>query len=120
MNMAFKNSGDYFAFRTDRTIHRLKWEDIIYFSCYGHQISMVTLETSYEFHDSLRNITEQFAPKDFIRIHQSYIVNRQYVKAVQGNDLQMINGDKLQISRRYKKRVLEQLSYDKLVQMTAE
>ncbi len=63
----------------------------------------------YEFNDSMKNIEQQLVLMGFIRIHQSYIVNMQYIEIVSGDDLRMTNGDQLQISRRYKKRILELL-----------
>lgn len=63
----------------------------------------------YEFNDSMKNIEQQLVLMGFIRIHQSYIVNMQYIEIVSGDDLRMTNEDQLQISRRYKKRILELL-----------
>ena len=103
------NDNNYFNFRFNRMVHKIKCKDILYFSCYGHRITLVASEGKYEFNDSMKNIEQQLVSKGFIRIHQSYIVNMQYIGIVLGDDLRMTNGDWLQISRGYKKRIWELL-----------
>lgn len=45
-------------------------------------------------------------PEYFVQTHRSYIVNLNYVKSVQGNDLLLLNEDIIPISRNYKKNTM--------------
>lgn len=57
------------------------------------------------------NVEESLNPEKFTRIHRSYIVNIEHIKEIQpwshGDYLIILkNGEKLQMSRRYKDRLL--------------
>jgi len=42
---------------------------------------------------------------NFIRIHRSYIINRNYVKSFSGDQIQLINGERITIGRTYRKKI---------------
>ena len=44
-------------------------------------------------------------PPNFIRIHRSYIINRNYIKSFAGDQIQLINGERFPIGRTYRKKI---------------
>ncbi len=62
---------------------------------------------------TLKSIEEQLPTSDFIRIHQSYLINmhqvKKYVKA-DGGSVEMQNGQVLSVSKRFKDKFTSLLS----------
>jgi two-component system LytT family response regulator len=51
---------------------------------------------------TLKFYEEILSEHDFVRIHQSYLVNPKYIVGVQNNQVKLTNGDALEVSRRKK------------------
>ena len=49
-------------------------------------------------YETLNKISEMLS-EDFVRIHQSYLVNLRFVKNITGNQLLLSNGESLLIAR---------------------
>jgi len=81
-------------------------QDILYFSvlnrittvCYrkGKEIE------TFEFYSSLSKIEEFLYGKNFIRIHGSYLVGKNYIQEIHKKEVVMINGEVLPIGRTYR------------------
>ncbi len=99
---------EYLIFHSKRKKCMVKLDDILYFVSHQHQITMVTETGQYVFNDSMKNLENKLAGKYFIRIHNSYIIHAQYVRAKIGNEIHMTNGDVIKISRRYLQKYREQ------------
>ena len=52
--------------------------DIVYLGSEGRKIKVATRKASFEFYGRLKEVAKRL-PEEFIVIHQSYIVNRDYV-----------------------------------------
>ena len=59
-------------------------------------------------YDKLDNIEVTLKPYKFFRIHQSYLVNMNYIKDVTRYQASLFNGIELNISKKYYKKVLEE------------
>lgn len=53
---------------------------------------------SYTMYETLNKITGIF-PEEFVRIHQSYLVNLKFVRCVMENQLLLSNSERLPIAR---------------------
>lgn len=81
---------DHILLKADHKIHRLKLKNIIYIEGLREYVTffcdngekIVSLE-------SLRNLEQTLPPSMFMRIHKSYIVNIDKIKALYGNQLKM-------------------------------
>ena len=56
-------------------------KDILYFQSDDRKIKIATIDGVYEFYGKLDNVYKQLQNYNFIRIHKSYIVNIDRVKA---------------------------------------
>lgn len=81
---------DYILIKADHKIHRLKYKQIIYieglreyvtFFCENNE-KIVTLE-------SLRNLEQTLPEHLFMRIHKSYIIQIDKIKALYGNQIKL-------------------------------
>jgi DNA-binding LytR/AlgR family response regulator len=87
----------FLMIQLNRNIYRIYFHDIIYFISDKRKLIVVTDENTYEFYGKLDDI-EKEVPSFFIRIHQRYLVNLNFVSCVEDNELE-IKGQKLPISR---------------------
>lgn len=76
-------------------------EKILYIESVLHKLTFYVLEEeviSYTMYETLNNVTGMFN-KDFVRIHQSFLVNLRFVRKIDGNDLLLSNDISLPIAR---------------------
>lgn len=83
---------------------RLYLYDIIYIEAAGHYLRIVTQEATFQPKSSLAKIAAQL-DDDFIQVHRSYLVNLNFITALQGNELLLANGEKIPLARSQKKNV---------------
>lgn len=85
---------------------KLNLNNTIYFTSNKRKISAITLNGNIEFYDKLDEL-EQNLPSFFVRIHQRYLVNINFVSSVESNEVN-INSENLPISRgRYQAFMIE-------------
>jgi two-component system LytT family response regulator len=86
--------------------------DIIYISAEEKYIEIHTSKGKYLLRETMNNTEESLDPNKFARIHRSHIVNIEQIQEMQPwshGDYVIIlkNGEKLQMSRRYKDRLMK-------------
>jgi DNA-binding LytR/AlgR family response regulator len=74
---------------------RLKFRDIIYIEACENNVILYTNDKRFTIHFTLNSIKNQLPSEFFIRIHQSFIVNKRMIKVVKENTLDLIVGDTL-------------------------
>lgn len=101
----------FFILKNADGAYRLPWNDILYFYSDRRYIHLVTVVKTYTFYGKLNDIEKQVR-KNFVRIHQRYLVNSDNVTFV-GGDFVTVNNpacEKLPVSRAYKKEASEKLA----------
>ena len=101
------NAEDYFLYKVGNKVERIKTNSILYFYSTGRIVSVVTTAEKIEFYAKLDAIEESLSEKDFVRIHQSYLVNKNYVKRIEHTEILLDNKYSLPISRNRQKYVKE-------------
>lgn len=76
-------------------------EDIFYFERTGRETAVVTAWDTYKMWDKMADIEDRLPQGEFVRCHNSYIVNLSHVLELQRNVIRMRNGDNIMISRSY-------------------
>lgn len=97
-----------FLFKKGHKYCNIPFEDILYFQSVGRKICIVGREEEQEFYGKLENIKELLT-QQFIQIHKSYLVNQNYIREYMYESVIMCNGEKLNISKPYRKLVQEKL-----------
>lgn len=72
---------------------------IKYFEIKGHTLTMVCDESEERVCGTMREYEERMKDKGFIRIHKGYLVNFRYIYSIEKNDINLICGGKLPLSR---------------------
>jgi DNA-binding LytR/AlgR family response regulator len=57
--------------------------------------------------ENMKDILEKLPKHQFVRIHRSYIIPKNKIKVIEGNQIQMANGSHLPIGETYRKLVSE-------------
>lgn len=108
-----KNSA-YFRYKFNREYKKVRINEIIYFESNKRflQIHTVNNDKLHKFYHKLGEIEEYFKNTKcvFIRIHQSYLVNAEYIKGFKQTMIELENGVKLPISEERKKKVVAEYS----------
>ncbi len=84
----------------------LSSRDIQYIEVSNHDLVYHTGKESYLARGSLGAVEEKLRESHFLRISASYLVNLEYITAVDGSALTMKNGDSVWISRAKKREVM--------------
>lgn len=80
------------------------YKDILYFCSHNKKIRMVLQKGEKEFSGKLKELVQE-VPANFIQIHQSYLVNFDYIDECTYETVKMKNGERLSISQPYRKEV---------------
>lgn len=86
---------------------------LLYVESNLHKLTFYVLEngmTKYTLKDSLNHIHEELISHNFIRIHQSYLVNLSFVKSINKNMVILIEGTTLPISKSRYRHVVNQIA----------
>lgn len=94
--------------KTDSKLIRLPYEDILYIEGLKEYVSFYTQTERLISLLSLKHLEDSLPAEDFIRIHKSYIVNKNKVKSLYGNQLE-IEGKMLPIGKSYKEVVVKEM-----------
>ncbi|MGN1123276.1 MAG: LytR/AlgR family response regulator transcription factor [Eubacterium sp.] len=96
-------SGNFFYLKTFNKIDRFDKFSIYYFSSDGRKITMYTNGNPLTFYSKLDEVEEQVSigVQNFVRVHQSYLVNVQFIKTLTRDNIVIDNGDYIPVSRKY-------------------
>lgn len=97
-----------FGFQQGKEHFYVPMGDILYLGSQGRKIKVVTLKATFEFYGRLKEAAKGLS-EDFIVIHQSYIVNREYVFRYAYETVELTDGTILSISPAKRKQVREKI-----------
>lgn len=103
-----KKKNERFEFKHGKDYYYVPMGDIVYFGSEGRKVKIVTRKTTYEFYGKLKEIAKSL-PEDFIAIHQSHIVNKEYVFRYTYEMVELVDGTMLTISPVNRKKVRERI-----------
>lgn len=100
-----------FAFEYKWKQYRIRLNDILYFISEHRMIVLYTKDGAvYEFYGKMNEVEEQLRQMTsaFLRVHKSYLLNMNYIKIFQSDDVIMQDDESFPISIRKRKTVIEQ------------
>ncbi|MGN6293709.1 MAG: LytR/AlgR family response regulator transcription factor [Chitinophagaceae bacterium] len=87
--------------RSEKRIEKVELKDILYIESLGNYVNICTVGRNIIAYLTLKGIESQLPVNEFIKIHQSYLVNFSRIDSIEGNHLK-IGNKSLGISRNYK------------------
>lgn len=88
-----------FCISVGHSIKLIDVDDIIYFESYKRTIKVVTLRDTITYYDTIENIGGKIKNTFFVQPHRSYWVNLSYVKSIKKNEIELVNGTLIPLSR---------------------
>lgn len=86
---------------------KIQLQKVLFFESQERKVSAIMADDEIVFYQKLNTLQEQLQGTSFIRCHQSYIVNTDYISMVTASSIILMNKKKIPISKRYSKSVRE-------------
>ena len=96
----------YFMINTRAEIHKVYYDDIIYVESEKRNLHIYMNNRKVTYANRLASL-EKMLPKEFVRVHQSYLVNMNYISSLGVNVVKLNNGIVLPTSRQRNKNAKE-------------
>ena len=87
----------------------LPLEDVLYFESQEHYIHAIMQDEQHTFRGQLQNVEKDLKDRGFVRVHQSYLINKAHVFKDFSDYVVLKTGEKISLSRKYKKAANEAL-----------
>lgn len=95
--------------KSDRKWVQVELEQVQYLESLGNYVKVWEAERFLLTPRTLQSFEEQLSQENFVRIHKSFILNRRYVRAIEGNIIHLKSGKQLPLGKNYKHVVKELL-----------
>jgi DNA-binding LytR/AlgR family response regulator len=95
--------------RTDSKIVKVTLKDLLYVEALADYVMLHTLSHRYIAHSTMKGIERKLTPKEFIRIHRSYIINTEKIDAIEDLSV-LINKKYIPIGTSYKENFIKRLN----------
>lgn len=92
--------------KTKTSISKINIGDIYYLEIRAHNISVHTQHGVYHKYGTLNNELKMLAPYGFLKCNQSCIVSLNKIKTTDHDNIILVNGSKIHMSRNYAPKVL--------------
>lgn len=103
-----KNQNDREIVVTDENLKKkIQCRDIIYIQKQQYKSIIVTNAKEYHVYEPISSLYERIG-EGFLRVNQSEVVNRDYIKGISGNTVQLRNKMEMPIGRTFRKELLRQ------------
>lgn len=103
-----KEISKYYEFNINRSYYKIAYGDIVYFESKSRKVILHTEINQYEFYAKLNEIDEQ-TNNEFLRIHQSFLVNPLYVVKFGARMVTLSNGKSIPVSHAYSREIRKYL-----------
>lgn len=104
----YERKNQLFEYYSKGFYYKVPFKDIIYFYSQNKKINIVLKNKKLQFNGKLKEIV-QTVPSNFIMIHQSHLINLEFVVECSYELVKMQGGFLLNISQPYRKSVREQM-----------
>lgn len=105
----FPNRKMFYEYKKGKSSYQIAQNEIICVKCEGKKIHLVTSKEEIEFYGKMADVSKQLNPVKFWTIHKSFIINVDYVFSFGKDEIKMVSGDSLPVSKAYKKEVTEKI-----------
>lgn len=109
-----EEQADFIFVKTDTQLVKVMLQDVLYVEGMQNYIVFHTAKEKIMTLVPLKNIFEMVSTDDFIQVHKSYVVAKSKVEAIVGNQI-VIGEHKVPISVRMRKKVMDDLTGDRLL-----
>lgn len=106
----YKDTQQEYVCRTRTSISKIHISDIYYMEIREHQITIYTQHGTYHKYGTLNNELKSLSPYGFIKCAQNRIVSLGKIRSICFNDIILINGAKIHMSKKYAISIISEFS----------
>ncbi len=100
-----EGSQQYYFYRTKRAQDQVLYREILYFEGRGHKICIHCRSRDHECYGKISEVASSVNPDIFCRIHVSFVVNMDAIRAVSDTEVVLEGGICLPVSKSYRKNI---------------
>ena len=104
---------EYFFVKCDNKIEKVLYDEVLFIDALQNYVVIHTTDRKLIGYLTMTGLEQQLPRDRFLRVHKSYIISLQHVKALDGNDI-LIGSARIPISRNLKEAVVEKIVGNKL------
>jgi DNA-binding LytR/AlgR family response regulator len=83
------NEGDFIFIKSSKKTFRVNFTDILYIEALGDYVKIFTTDKMIVSYHSMKNLEKVLPPKNFPRVHKSYIISISKVDIIEGNQIKI-------------------------------
>ena len=102
------NGGNIFI-KVDSELINLSTSEILWIEALGDYVNFITPTKKYVVLSTMKNIETKLPPKEFARVHRSYLVRIDKIKKI-SEDIILVENKLIPVSKSYKKELLDRLT----------
>lgn len=106
---------DYIFIKSDYKATKVSFEDVVYVEGMQKYVKFKLKNSQVTTLLSLSKLEEILPSKDFQRVQKSFIVNLNHITGIEGNQLVMINEDRVPVSKSIKPELIKRLDKNNLL-----
>lgn len=100
-----KGIGIMLDFKSGYQKIRIDAQNIEYIESYGHYLFIHTLSATFKVREKISDIFKKLESLNFIQVHKSYIVNKQYIRQQNTKELILASQTHIPLGNNYKKKL---------------
>lgn len=101
-------SKDYIVVKSGYDLHKIKYTDILFIVSDSEYVVFHTTTKKIMSHMAIKSLVKLLPLSQFMRVHRSYIINKQHVNSLKGKDL-FIGNEVIPVSSSYFESVKKEL-----------
>jgi DNA-binding LytR/AlgR family response regulator len=105
---------DFFFIKCDNQIEKILYDDLLYAEARLIYLMLYTDKKKMMVYITIKSLEEQLPSEIFLKVHKSFIVNRNKIKSIEGNMLHVGNAS-ITISQNLREKVLDEIVRGKLI-----
>jgi DNA-binding LytR/AlgR family response regulator len=109
-----QNIDDHFFIKCDNQIEKVMYNDLLYAESMMNYVILYTTGRKMIVYITLKSLEEQLPANQFIKVHKSFIVNREKIQRIEGNMIH-IGTEKITISQNLREKVLNEILKDRMI-----
>jgi two-component system LytT family response regulator len=106
---ATSHDAEFTFVKVDAKLVRVDFADVYYVEALGDYVHLVTNRSKLIVYSTMRAIEEKFPAQRFVRVHRSFIINIDFVQALEDNSL-LINDKYIPIGQTYMRGLSQRLN----------
>ncbi|MDO7845290.1 LytTR family DNA-binding domain-containing protein [Hymenobacter sp. M29] len=95
--------------KVDNKLVRVTFADVRYVEALGDYVHIITGHSKLIVYSTMKGVEEKFPSKLFVRVHRSFIVNVQYIQALEDNML-TVDSKQIPVGQTYLRDVMQRLN----------